>query len=234
MKILAFDTCFGACSVALLEKGGNNCTVLGARHEPMQRGHAEALLLMIEDVLKESGCDVADLNRIAVTHGPGTFTGVRVGIAAARALALATGCELVGVGSLEAIAGVAVDTGAVEKSGSFAVVLDARREQVYLQTFSVVRGQVDPIMPQPVICHPDDAGKHLHTGDITLVGSGGPLVTLPDDAVATCVARDIQPDARAVSRLAATRESGNETVTPLYLRPPDAKPQTGFALERAS
>jgi tRNA threonylcarbamoyladenosine biosynthesis protein TsaB len=99
--VLAFDTSAGACSAAVL---GGDGTVLARRCEALERGHAERLLPMLRDVLAEAGVEIADLALLAVTIGPGTFTGIRIGLAAARGLALASGLPLVGVTSLEAVA----------------------------------------------------------------------------------------------------------------------------------
>jgi len=100
VRILAFDTALGACSAAVWADG----LVLARAFEPRSRGHAEALLPMIEAVLAEAGLRLDALDRLAVTVGPGSFAGTRVGLAAARGLALATGLPLVGVTTLEAVA----------------------------------------------------------------------------------------------------------------------------------
>src|SRR5262249_17472075 len=104
MHILAFDTCFDAVSVAVARREAAGVKVLVERVEARRAGHAERLMPMLAAGLEDAGIGFADVERIAVTEGPGTFTGVRTGIAAARALALATGRPAVGVGSLAAIA----------------------------------------------------------------------------------------------------------------------------------
>ncbi|MCH7931874.1 MAG: tRNA (adenosine(37)-N6)-threonylcarbamoyltransferase complex dimerization subunit type 1 TsaB, partial [Proteobacteria bacterium] len=93
MNVLALDTATAACSVALWSDG----TVLAQRFATMARGHAEALMPMVEAVMAEAGLAFADLDLVATTVGPGTFTGLRVGLAAARGLALAGGLPIVGV-----------------------------------------------------------------------------------------------------------------------------------------
>ena len=121
--ILALDTCLGACSVAILD--GDR--VLAARTEPMTRGHQERIGVLAREVALEAGVKFSDLTRIAVTVGPGSFTGLRVGLAFAKGLATALSIPCVGVSTLEALA--------FGTPGFVAAVLDARMSQVYLQIF---------------------------------------------------------------------------------------------------
>jgi len=100
MIVLAIDTSLDACSVAILRDG----VVLASCSEPMQRGQAERLAPMVQEIAQGAGIAFADLDRIAVTTGPGSFTGVRVGLSFARALALAVGKPCIGVSTLEALA----------------------------------------------------------------------------------------------------------------------------------
>ncbi len=100
MKVLAIDTALDACSVALVRDGGT----LTSRSEQMQRGQAERLAPLVREAVAEAKLPFAELDRIAVTTGPGSFTGVRVGLSFARALALALGKPCVGVSTLEALA----------------------------------------------------------------------------------------------------------------------------------
>src|SRR5687767_2739917 len=126
MNILALDTSMGACSTALLRHDG----VLFARQERMTRGHAEALMPMVADVMSESGVAFSALERIGATTGPGSFTGVRIAISAARGLALVTGAKLFGVDSLTVMAKQALATG-IAGGAPFAVAVDARRGMLY-------------------------------------------------------------------------------------------------------
>ena len=103
MNILALDTSMGACSAAVLRADGA-ASSLHARQEAMARGHAEALMPMVAEVLAEAWIAARDLDLIAATEGPGSFTGVRIAIAAARGLALATGAKLYGTDSLTVMA----------------------------------------------------------------------------------------------------------------------------------
>src|SRR5687768_8857980 len=101
MLVLAFDTTLGACSAAIFDAGAGR--LLAHAYEPLERGHAERLVGMVRDVLFRSGVEISAIDRIAVTVGPGTFTGVRIGLALARGLKLALGTPVCGLTSLEAI-----------------------------------------------------------------------------------------------------------------------------------
>ena len=100
MIILALDTCLSACSTALLRDD----VVLARRVEVMARGHQERLAGLVAETLAEAGLAFSDLNRIAVTVGPGSFTGLRVGLAFAKGLGSALGLPVIGIGTLEAMA----------------------------------------------------------------------------------------------------------------------------------
>lgn len=220
--ILAFDTTMQACSAALWRDG----TVLAHRFEARRRGHAEALLPMIEDVRGEAGVGWHDIDVIAVTVGPGTFTGVRIGLASARGLALVTGAAVVGVTSLEALAAEAVAAGT--KEGRLTVCVDARRGQVYVQTFAVSAAGDVRAVDHPAACDPADAGHRVGPGG-RVVGSGAGLVEAALAAIPENVVFDpapLQPDGRTIAGLVARRDgladAGSHPV-PLYLRPPDAK-----------
>src|SRR5947207_7581458 len=104
MNLLAFDTCLGAVSVAVRWQGPGGDWLMRHAHEARERGHAERLIPMMTEVMDEAGLAFSDLHRIAVTVGPGTFTGVRVGMAAARGIALASGLAVVGTTTLAVMA----------------------------------------------------------------------------------------------------------------------------------
>jgi tRNA threonylcarbamoyladenosine biosynthesis protein TsaB len=205
--ILSIDTCLGASSVAVV--GGER--VLAARSEPMTRGHQERIGIIAREAAAEAGIAFTNLDRIGVTVGPGSFTGLRVGLAFAKGLATALSIPCVGVTTLEALA-YGVD-------GFVAAVLDARMGQVYIQVFA------DGV----ALMAPDALGvgevaarlAELYSGGpATLVGSGAPLLaeTLSGAQVLTPVA----PDPVAIARLAAARPAPSHSPRPLYLRAPYA------------
>jgi tRNA threonylcarbamoyladenosine biosynthesis protein TsaB len=176
----------------------------------MKRGHAEALMPMIARVMQSANLAFTSLDRIAVTVGPGSFTGLRVGIAFAKGLAAALDLPAVGIGALEALA--------AEADGLVFAVVDARRGQVYVQGFEDGRA----LMAPDALTAETAAARiaELSMGrPLTLVGSGAPLVQGLVPAAA--VIRAEGADARHVARLAAGREP--KPLKPLYLRAPDAK-----------
>lgn len=206
--ILALDTCLTACSAAILDGD----TVLAARSEQMPRGHQERLAPLVQAMMAEAGVRFPQLTRIGVTVGPGSFTGLRVGLAFAKGLSAALSIPAVGVGTLEAMAH--------GREGFVAAVLDARREQVYVQLF----GDGVALMAPDALTAADAAARiaEVYAGGLaTLVGSGAPLVAqvLPNAAI------DIPdgPDPVAVARLAARGPAPAHSPRPLYLRAPDAK-----------
>lgn len=207
MIVLGLDTCLNACSVAVVDGG----RVLAHRSEVMARGHQERLAPMAQAVMADAGLPFAALGRIGVTVGPGSFTGLRVGIAFAKGLASALGLPAVPVGALEALA-------AEGGEGLVAAAIDARRDQVYLQAFDAGR----PLMAPDALPLGQAAARivELSMGrPLTLVGSGAPL--LADAAPAARVLTPEGCDARKVAELAAARAPA--PLKPLYLRAPDAK-----------
>lgn len=208
MNILALDTCVEACAVAAWAEG----RTLAALSEPMVRGHQERLAPMVVEVLAAAGLAPDALDRIAVTVGPGSFTGLRVGLAFAKGLAMALERPLIGVGSLEAL-------GLAQAQGFTAACLDARRGRVYLQVF--VDGRA---VMAPDVLDVDLAAARVaelwRGGPARLVGSGAPLIAgvLPGAQLEPAAT----PDASVVARLAAARTPGAR-VRPLYLRAPDAR-----------
>lgn len=206
--ILALDTCLTACSAALLDGE----TVLAARSEAMPRGHQERLAPLVQELMAEAGVGFPALTRIGVTVGPGSFTGLRVGLAFAKGLSSALSIPCVGVGALEALA--------FGQPGFVVAVIDARREQVYVQMF----GDGVALMAPDALAAADAAARLAelyHGGPATLIGSGAPLLApaLPSASVLT----PDGPDPVAVARLAQRGPDPLKPPRPLYLRAPDAK-----------
>jgi tRNA threonylcarbamoyladenosine biosynthesis protein TsaB len=229
MNILALDTSMGACSAAVLRAGAASRDLF-ARETPMARGHAEALMPMIAEVMEESRLDFPALDLIAATTGPGSFTGVRIAIAAARGLALVTPAKLYGTDSLTVMARSARATRDLDAE-PFAVAVDARRGTLYLGLYDGAGRKLDG----PLLIAPDDAVGLLPKNLQTVVGSGGPLLA---EAAAGCgrqlqaVLPELQSGAPALAEIA--RESGetDSVLRPLYLRPPDARPQAAAVARR--
>jgi tRNA threonylcarbamoyladenosine biosynthesis protein TsaB len=208
--VLSLDTALAACSCAVLDGG----RVLAWRSKPMVRGHQERLATMIAEVMDEAGLDFGAVDRIGVTTGPGSFTGLRVGMAFAKGLSLALDIPAVGVGSLEALAA------SVRASPGEAVAacIDARREQVYLQVF---RDGEACIEPAAITVEDAVAEVARIAGDrpVHLAGSGAGLLA---PRLTRALPSGVEtPDPAVLARLAAAREPA--PLTPVYLRAPDAK-----------
>ena len=222
MNILALDTSMGACSAAVL-CATDGARTLHARQVEMPRGHAEALMPMVQEVMAEAGLEPHDLDVIAATVGPGSFTGVRIAIAAARGLALVTKAELFGTDSLTVMARAALMGGA-EPKGPFAVAADARRGMAYFGLYDEGGGKLDG----PLLIAPDDAVNLLPESLHLAVGNGAQF--LADAAAGQNRALEpalgaLQPNAAALAEIALESGETCANLRPLYLRPPDAKPQ---------
>lgn len=228
MNILALDTSMGACSAAVL-RAGASARLLEALQVDMPRGHAEALMPMVDEVLAEADIEARDLDLIAATRGPGSFTGVRIAIAAARGLALVTHAKLFGTDSLSVMARASLIAGA-EPQGPFAVAVDARRGMIYFGLFDAAARKLDG----PLLVSPDDAARTLAEGVRLAVGNGAALLAKAAEAQGRelgVTLDSLQPSAAALAEIAFESGETCEVLRPLYLRPPDAKPQAP-ALER--
>ncbi len=226
MNLLAFDTALGACSTVVWQEG----SVRARRSQQRKRGHAEALMPMIEAVMAECALDFAALDRIAVTVGPGTFTGIRIGLAAARGLGLAVGVPVLGLTTLESVAAGA--RAEVREDESLLVALDARRGEVYCQAFDAKLRALG----EPGAFAPAAAAARAPRGRLLVLGSGADLLRGPLAALGPgyrqVPALNPLPDAADVAWLAARRiaEAGPLRDDPpgaLYLRSPGARAASG-------
>lgn len=229
MTILALDTSMNACSVAVLRDGAP----LIAQFEPMDRGHAEALFPMIQAVLADAGLSFSDIGKIAVTAGPGSFTGVRVGIAAARAIAMALGVPAIGVCSLEVMAkGCCQNLPMEDRAQGFAVAHDARRGELYCQSFAPDGSPLSA----PMLMNVRQAAEGLAPATNLIAGSGAAIIAREAQNLGHhCQAAlpDLLPDAADLANIAVTAKAPYDPPIPLYLRPPDAKPQMSKVIARA-
>jgi tRNA threonylcarbamoyladenosine biosynthesis protein TsaB len=219
MLILAIDTALDACAAGVLDTEAGR--LIAQESEAMKRGHAEALMPLIARVIKQSGIGFAALDRIAVTTGPGSFTGLRVGLSAARGIALAAEKPVVGVTTLTAYAAPVVN-----KGGEHPVIsaIDARHDHVYLQ---VVAGDGSSLV-WPRVAPIAEALEAARFGAPHLVGNAAKILAerWPVDAPAP-VQVDAQPapDIAWVGWLGAAVAPETAPARPYYLRAPDAKPQ---------
>jgi tRNA threonylcarbamoyl adenosine modification protein YeaZ len=226
MRVLAIDTALEACSAALLDTGSG--ITLARQSRPMVRGHAEALLPLISEVMIQSEVDFAQVDRVAVTTGPGSFTGLRVGLSAARGIGLAASKPVVGLTTLAALAAPYI---AGDDTISVAVAIDARHGHVYLQIFGPAGRTLIPPRIVPVA----DAVRAAAGSPIRLVGSGAGMMAAAwpkGGAAPLSVDERRAADIDWVARLGAAANESQSAPKPLYLRAPDAQPQSASQLPR--
>ena len=218
MLILAIDTALDACAAAVLDTGTSG--VIAMESQAMRRGHAEALMPLIARVMKESALPFAALDRIAVTTGPGSFTGLRVGLSAARGIGLAAGKPVVGLTTLSAYAAPIVSEGGDQPVISS---IDARHDQVYLQ---VVSGHGSSLV-RPKVASVEEALTASRFGAPYLLGNAAKILAdrWPSDATPPFkIDAQPAPDITWVAWLGAAVNPETAPAKPFYLRAPDAKP----------
>ena len=207
MTRLVIDTCLGACQVGLFDGG----RLLAGASEAMERGHQERLAPMAAEVMARVGAAFSDLDLVVATIGPGSFTGLRVGLAFARGVSLASGAPLAGIGTLAALIAGA--------GGVAAGVIDARRGHVYVQAFEhglpLTQPETRPLAEAAALL------QGVCRGRLTLIGPGAAL--LAEAIPGATVDPRAAPDLAALGRLAESAQPSPD-LRPLYLRPPDARP----------
>ena len=218
MLILAIDTALDACAAGVLDT--RTSRLIAHESLPMKRGHAEALMPLLARVIAASGIGFADLDRIAATTGPGSFTGLRVGLSAARGIGLAAGKPVVGITTLTAYAAPVVTA-----NGAAPVLsaVDARHDHVYFQLVSgdgssLIRPRVAPIA---------EVLEAARFGAPHLVGNAASILAArwPADAPPVQVDPQPAPEIAWVGWLGAAVNPETALARPYYLRAPDAKPQ---------
>jgi tRNA threonylcarbamoyladenosine biosynthesis protein TsaB len=225
MRVLAIDTALGACAAAVLDSSVG--ALLASESVLMARGHAEAIMPIIARVMDKAQCEFSQLNRVAVTVGPGSFTGLRVGISAARGIALAAAKPAIGLSTLSALAAPHV---AARTGDTIIAAVDARNEQVYFQVFApngttIVTPRLDRVRA---------AVRAVPVGPTVITGSAAALVVAhwPSGSPAPHVEEHAAPDIGWVARLGAAAQDEGTAPKPLYLRRPDARPQDAGRLPR--
>ena len=223
MRILAIDTALSNCAAAVLDNGpGSGCFV--SIEEEIGRGHAEHLMDMIGEVMAESATAFSDLDRIAVTVGPGSFTGLRVGLSVARGFGLVLEKPVVGITTLAALArGVVLPAG-----HPLLVALSGKGEEVYCQEFA---GDGKPVGAAGVRTV-SDLARHLPSR-ICLAGSAANQVAQAmKQQGAQVLSTNGFPEIRDVAELGLTADPSMSSPSPLYLRSADATPQKKGRIER--
>jgi tRNA threonylcarbamoyladenosine biosynthesis protein TsaB len=221
--ILSFDTSADFCAAALVRAE----TAFACDSLPMSRGHAEALVPLVQELCAEAGIELSGVDLIGVTVGPGSFTGVRTGIAAAKGFALAAGCPAIGVSSLDAVALGAKD----QAESPILVLLDTRRSDYFVQLFNADAAPLEepsvrdadgvrdlvrahhPVVTGNAVDRFFERVEGLDPGSCTI--HAGPGVPHPMDV------------ADIAERILNTRGVASDTLSPLYLRAPEAKVPPG-------
>jgi tRNA threonylcarbamoyladenosine biosynthesis protein TsaB len=217
MLILAIDTALEACSACVLDTRASE--VIALESEPMKRGHAEALMPLIGRVMDKAGIAFTALDRIAVTNGPGSFTGLRVGLSAARGIALAADRPAVGVTTLSAFAAPIVGLGLGRPVIS---AIDARHDHVYYQVVAgdgslLIRPNVAPV--EEALRAAEFGAPHLVGNAATILADRWPTDLPPPHEINPQPA----PDIGWVAWLGAAVKPETAPARPFYLRAPDAK-----------
>jgi tRNA threonylcarbamoyl adenosine modification protein YeaZ len=226
MRVLAIDTALEACSAAVLDTAQG--AVTASESLAMVRGHAEALMPLVARVMDQAEIEFSELDRIAVTTGPGSFTGLRVGISAARGIALAAGKPAVGLSTLSAFAAPYI---AEDDTLPVLALIDARHEQVYLQMF----GLGGRTLLSPRIATLREARRAAAKGPSRIVGTAAGLLAASwpaGEPGPTLIDQRRAPEIGWVARLGAAAAEGYGPPKPLYLRAPDAQPQDAARLPR--
>lgn len=220
MLILAIDTATTDATVAVVRAE----RVLAEHCKPVTT-HSEGLLSMVDECLQDAGVSLSTVDAVVCGEGPGSFTGLRIGMATAKGLCLAAGKPLLCVGSMQALALAAFQQG---ESGDVVTIMDARRSEVYCATWREGVAVVEPF-----VCLPDDVARQIDEQEVLLVGDGAvryaPLVlqTMPRARLAT------DPDAHRIRAgylalaagplLRAGRYADLGGAVPVYLRAPDIR-----------
>lgn len=234
MNVLAVDTCFNACSVAIGRRKAEAFEPVSACFEPMASGQAERLLPMISDCLAEAKMTMAGISKIVVSTGPGTFTGTRIGISAAKGLALVNRTPVTGLSSLHLMARQVAC--AAPQTRDIAILVDMRRDEVYMQLFDNT-GLI--AKTEPALMALPEAREFARSSTAILSGNGAALVacdvhgqSFDGRANSSAYAAVPMPDARYALDIVYGSLLPDAVVSPLYLRAPDAKPSSVPALQR--
>jgi tRNA threonylcarbamoyladenosine biosynthesis protein TsaB len=226
MRVLAIDTALAACAAAVLDTEQGD--IVAGESSPMVRGHAEALLPLIARLVERAGVSLLELDRVAVTTGPGSFTGLRVGLAAARGIALAANVPAVGISTLLAYAAPYLEE---DDAARVIAAIDARHQHVYLQVFGAGGRNLGPPRFAPL----SEAARVAAEVPAHIVGSAAQAVV---DALGSGSATPLNvdgrnaPDIAWVARLGAVTAPEQAPPEPQYLRAPDAQPQNAAQLPR--
>jgi tRNA threonylcarbamoyl adenosine modification protein YeaZ len=215
MLVLVIDTSGPECAAGIYDSSRD--TLLAFRSETIGKGHAEVLPAMVEAAVAEAQLSLGDVERIAVTVGPGSFTGIRVGVALARGLALSLKVPAVGVSTLQVVA-----EPHRAANGPVLAAIDARRDALYAQLFA---GDGSSLSDPAELAY-DDVRTIAQTHGADVVGSGAAVLAGAPSPQIDAFPLDV------IGRIGA-RLPESTKAQPLYIRGADAKPQAGYAVQHA-
>lgn len=231
MRILAIDTALPAVSACVLDSDAE--APIAAESLAMERGHAEAVMPLIERVMSKVEGGFSTIDRVAVAVGPGSFTGIRIGLAAGQAIALACKAEVVGVSTLAALAAPLILDAS---DGIVAAAIDARHGKVYVAAF----GPDGRALLSPRRAGAHEALRALGDGPLLLVGSGAELLAKEAHArglPVQIISEQPSPDIEYIARLGLAARPESAPAKPLYLKEPDVTlpkaPETAHAASAA-
>jgi tRNA threonylcarbamoyladenosine biosynthesis protein TsaB len=226
MRILAIDTSCGAASAAVYDDVAREA--LAQETIAMAQGHAEALGPMVQRVMEQVEGGFPTIGRVAACIGPGSFTGIRIGLAMARAIALTIEAPVIGVSTFVAFAGPLL---AEPKPGVIATAIDAKHGQVYFQLFE---GTGRPILA-PMVATLREVVRAIGAGPARLAGNAAAMVA--EEAERTGLVFDAfeaspYPDIVSIARIGLAADPDAFPARPLYVKAPDAHPSPGGAIAR--
>jgi tRNA threonylcarbamoyladenosine biosynthesis protein TsaB len=221
--LLAIDTVASLCAACVWDAVAGR--ELGRSVRDPGKGHAEHLMAVIGEALTAAGKDYPDIGAVAVAVGPGSFTGIRVGVAAARGLALTLGIPSTGVITLDAMADEAREA---YPGRPVLAAIDARRDELYVASYEVSGSRLHG----PIIARLPEAAAMTADGNPVLTGSAARMIAQAAGGQFDIAVENATADITAYARLATIQGFTGEKPRPLYLREADAKPQAGFVLAR--
>lgn len=224
--LLAIDTCANHCAIGLFKQVAGQVTTVKISVESMERGHAERLVPVLDQLFLDVGNSMSDIKRIAVTVGPGSFTGSRIGVAAARALALPYNTLVLGVTTQSAVAKAVVGL-ELNEAKPFSVLLNARRGEFFVQSYDD-SGSEDG---ERVVLDKDSFQDTVDVGASTFFGVD-PDLAATINAPLAYTAINAGDLVCALAQCGATMPEPSDKPKPFYVRPPDAKPQIGKSIAR--
>jgi tRNA threonylcarbamoyladenosine biosynthesis protein TsaB len=212
--ILVIDTSGPVCAAGIYDSGKGE--IVASKSEMLGKGHAERLISMIDEVLTEARLTLQDMTRIGVTIGPGSFTGIRVGVAAARGFALSLGIPAVGVTTLQVVAEQVLE---IDPPAPVVAMIDAGRQEIFAQAF----------LPEGVML--TEPAAYDHEAVRQMIDRFGAIAT--GTGVDALAGREHAPDPYPLDRIGriAARLADDTAASPVYIRGAGAKPQSGFAVK---